>query len=249
MSSTSETGHAKNVANLKTLNGYLASLGAKYNPTKKSIQLPRLQTLHTDAEKALTTIQDAFPLFTAAVDEQEAIFKPLDKLVTRVVRAYKSAVDNPAEAETAISLQKKINGKGKKANPKKEPVEGEPDPISTSQLSYDNRQANFQLLVKTVAANPDYKPNEPELQAAALQALADELKQKTEAVDAVTVPLINGRISRNELLYHSQTGLYPTVVNAVKDYIISVYGAGSPQIKYINTLKFKEIKSGKRKKK
>ena len=241
MASNSETGHAKNVANLKTLNGYLASLGAKYNPTKKSITLPRLQAMHKDADKALTDIQDALPAFSAAVDAQEAVFKPLDKLVTRMVRAYKAAIENPAEAETAIALQKKINGQGKKADPKKEPAEGE-DPISTSQLSYDNRQANFQLLVKTMAANPNYLPNETELQISTLQALADELKQKTEAVDATSAPLINGRIARNSILYKSQTGLLPDVLKAVKDYIISVYGAGSPEIKYINTLKFKGIK-------
>lgn len=241
MASNSETGHAKNVANLKTLNGYLASLGAKYNPTKKSITLPRLQAMHTDADKALTDIQDALPAFSAAVDAQEAVFKPLDKLVTRMVRAYKAAIENPAEAETAIALQKKINGQGKKSDPKKEAAEGE-DPISTSQLSYDNRQANFQLLVKTMAANPNYQPNETELQISTLQALADELKQKTEAVDATSAPLINGRIARNSILYKSQTGLLPDVLKAVKDYIISVYGAGSPEIKYINTLKFKGIK-------
>ena len=242
MSSKSETGHAKNVANFKTLNGYLASLGAQYNPTKSSIVLTQLQVMQSNAEKALADIQDAFPGFSAAVDEQEAIFKPLDKLVTRMVRAYKAAVDNPAEAETAISLQKKINGKTKKVNPKQEPKEGEEDPISTSQLSYDNRQANFQLLVKTMAANPDYKPNETELQITTLQALATQLKQKTEAVDTTSAPLINGRIARNQLLYHPQTGLLPTVVKGIKDYVISVFGAGSPQSKYINTLKFKGIR-------
>jgi hypothetical protein len=245
MASNSETGHAKNVANLKTLNVYLASLGAKYNPTKKSITLAQLQTLHTNADQSLTAIQDAFPFFTAAVDDQEAAFKPLDKLVTRVIRAYKASVDNPAEAETAISLQKEIRVGGKKKDPKKEPAEGEADPISDSQLSYDNRQANFQLLVKTVAANPDYKPNEPELQATALQAYADDLRQKTEAVDGVATPIINGRINRNEVLYHPTTGLYPTVITAVKNYIISVFGAGSPQIRYINTLKFTGIKKKK----
>ena len=147
MASTSKTGHTKNVSNLKTLNVYPGSPGAQYNPTKNAIVLARLQALHTNAGKALAGIRNAFPTFAAAVDEQEALFKPLNKLVSRVVRAYRAAVDNPAEAETAISLQKKINGKGKKTNPRQEPKEGE-DPISTSQLSYDNRQANFKLPVK-----------------------------------------------------------------------------------------------------
>ncbi len=237
MASTSETGHTRNVAQLNSLNVYLASLGTRYNPSKESITLPRLQTTYNEASQALGAIQDAFPVFSAAVDDQEAAFKPLNKLVTRMVRAYKAAIDNPAEAATVINLQKKIAGTGKKADPRKELQTGE-DPISTSQLSYDNRQANFQLLVKTMAANPDYVPNETDLQIINLQTVADQLKQVTEAVDVVAAPLINGRITRNTVLYHPKDGFVPTRIKNVKDYIISVFGAGSPQIRYINTLKF-----------
>ena len=60
MSSKSETGHTKNMFNLKTLNGYLALLGAQYNPTKNSIVLAQLQALHTNAKKALSDIQTLF---------------------------------------------------------------------------------------------------------------------------------------------------------------------------------------------
>lgn len=239
MSSKSETGHTKNVANLKTLNTYLGTLNAKYNPTNPVIALAALNALHINADNSLSLIQDAQPAFAAAVDAQQAAFKPLNKLVTRLVRAYKAAIKNPAEAETIIGLQKKINGKPKKINPKTEPKEGEEDPVSTSQLSYDNRQANFQLLVKTMAANSSYKPNETELQVATIQVYADELKLTTEAVDATYAPIVNSRIDRNTILYHNETGMIPVVVPAIKDYIISVYGANSPQIKYIYTLKFK----------
>ena len=117
MASTSETGHTKNVSNLKSLNGYPGSPGTQYNPTKNSTVLARLQALHTNAGKAPADIRNAFPTFAAAVDEQEALFKPLNKLVSRVVRAYRAAVDNPAEAETAISLQKKLTEKAKKQIP------------------------------------------------------------------------------------------------------------------------------------
>lgn len=241
MASTSETGHTKNVANIKTLNGYLGSLGAQYNPSKMAIQLPQLQLVHTAAENSLTTIQNAFPFYYAAVDAQEASFAPLDKLVTRLVRAYKSAIENPAEAETVISLQKLISGRNKKKpDPEQEPKDGK-DPISESKRSYDNRHANFQALIKTMAANPNYKPNEPELQIVTLQTYADELKTKTEAVDAVATPIINGRIARNKILYVDKSGFVPATLNAIKDYVISVFGANSPQIKYINTLKFKRI--------
>jgi hypothetical protein len=239
MASKSETGHTKNVANLKTLNGYLASLGAQYNPSKKAIQLPQLTQVQTDAENALAAIQDAFPAYYAAVDAQEAAYAPLSKLVTRLVRAYKSAIDNPAEAQTVISLQKLISGGGKKRpKPEEEPTDGK-DPISDSKKSYDNRHTNFLSLIKTMAANPNYSPNETELQIATLQTYATELKTKTEAVDAVTTPIINGRIVRNKILYADNTGFIPATINAVKNYIISVFGASSPQIRHINTLKFR----------
>jgi hypothetical protein len=239
MASTSETGHTKNVANLKTLNGYLTSLGVAYNPSKKAIQLPQLSQLHIDAEKAQDAIQDAFPPYYAAVDAQEAAYAPLSKLVTRLVRAYKSAIDNPAEAATLISLQKLISGNNKRRpKPEDEPINGK-DPISISKKSYDNRHSNFQALIKTMAANSNYNPNEPELQIPSLQTYANELKSKTEAVDVVAAPIINGRIARNKILYADKTGFLPTILAAIKDYIISVFGAGSPQIKYINTLKFR----------
>lgn len=239
MASNSETGHTKNVANLKTLNGYLASLGADYNPSKKAIQLPQLNQLHTEAEKSLATIQDAFPAYYAAVDAQEAAYAPLSKLVTRLVRAYKSVIDNPAEAQTVISLQKLISGDSKKKpKPEDEPADGK-DPISISKKSYDNRHTNFQSLIKTMAAHPNYNPNESELQIANLQTYAGELKTKTEAVDAVATPIINGRIARNKILYADNTGFLPATLSAIKNYVISVFGANSPQIRYINTLKFR----------
>lgn len=240
MASKSETGHTKNVANLKTLNTYLASLGAKYNPSKKAIQLPQLQQLHQDADGSLSVIRDAFPAYYSAVDAQEAAYAPLDKLVTRLVRAYKSAIEDPAEAKTVVSLQKLISGEGgskKKPNPEDEPANGK-DPISDSKRSYDNRQANFHSLVKTMAANPAYKPNEVELQITTIQAYADDLLAKTEAVDAVSSPIVNGRIARNKILYNEKTGFVPVTLKAIKDYVISVFGAGSPEIRYINTLKF-----------
>ena len=92
-----------------------------------------------------------------------------------------------------------------------------------------------------MAANANYKPNETELQIVTVQAYADELKAKTEAVDAVATPIINGRIARNKILYADKSGFVPATLNAIKDYVISVFGANSPQIKYINTLKFKRI--------
>lgn len=42
MRSTSETGHAKNVANFDELISYAIGYGADYNPSKEAIQIPGL---------------------------------------------------------------------------------------------------------------------------------------------------------------------------------------------------------------
>jgi hypothetical protein len=45
MASTSETGHAKNVANFEDLISFVTGYGATYNPTKVPIKLASLTTL------------------------------------------------------------------------------------------------------------------------------------------------------------------------------------------------------------
>ena len=45
MASTTETGHAKNVANFEDLISFVTGYGATYNPTKVPIKLASLTTL------------------------------------------------------------------------------------------------------------------------------------------------------------------------------------------------------------
>ncbi|HQW16595.1 MAG: hypothetical protein JNK36_01820 [Bacteroidia bacterium] len=47
MASTSETGHAKNVANLEDMISFCTDYGGTYNPSKAATQIPLLNTLRT----------------------------------------------------------------------------------------------------------------------------------------------------------------------------------------------------------
>ena len=53
MASTSETGHAKNVANFQDLIEFVTGYGATYNPSKNSLKLPQLISLKASAEGTL----------------------------------------------------------------------------------------------------------------------------------------------------------------------------------------------------
>lgn len=56
MASTSETGHAKNVANFQDLIEFVTGYGISYNPSKNSLKLPQLIALKASAEGNLADI-------------------------------------------------------------------------------------------------------------------------------------------------------------------------------------------------
>jgi hypothetical protein len=109
--------------------------------------------------------------------------------------------------------------------------------ISASQLSYDNRLDNFDKLIKLLASEAEYSPNEADITIEALTSLYNDLYAKNTAVISATVPLNNARISRGQFLYAPLTGVVDISVD-VKMYIKSVFGATSPQYKAISGLLF-----------
>ena len=241
----SETGHVKNVANLKTLITYLESLGPAYNPSQDSQKIDALKQLATTAEAGIAALTNAQPAYAVAVDNQETEYGTLAKLATKVSNAFAAVAESENHTQSVKSLKQAITGgktKGKGgANAAKAAADGTPPPEgrSDSQQSYDYRLDNFQQLIKMVEANPKYKPNEAELTINSLTAKAAALDTATKAVDTAAAPVVNARIIRDKALYSDKTGVLD-VVKGVKSYLRSVYNATSPQMKYINQLKFRK---------
>lgn len=82
MASTSETGHAKNVANFEELLSYCTGYGTAYNPTKPGITLTALNAKRTEAVNGLAVLNSALPALANAVNAREIMFEPLKKRVT-----------------------------------------------------------------------------------------------------------------------------------------------------------------------
>lgn len=246
MASTSETGHAKVVANLDELISFVTGYGATYNPSKPTLKLSALQTLATTAKASINAVNAAFPAYSNAVAAREAAFAPLNKLTTRVLNALKATDTTTQVDDSAVTIARKIQGK--RATPKKTDeeikslsAEGKVvSEISTSQMSYDSRLDNFDKLIKLLASVPLYAPNEAELKVTALTAVYNDLKAKNTAVINATIPLSNARISRNNVLYKPNIGVIDIAIDT-KTYIKSVFGASSPQYKQISKLAFKSV--------
>ena len=243
MASTSETGHAKNVANFDELISFVTGYRETYNPSKATIKLDALKALSDHAKTSINAVSSMEPAYKSAVAAREVVFIPLSKLTTRIMNSIKATDTTVQVDENARTLVRKIQGvratakktedeKKALAEKGKEVVE-----ISTSQMSYDSRLDNFFKLIQLLSSVPEYNPNETELKIEHLNTILDDLKAKNAAVVESYIPLSNARISRNNLLYKENTGLYDVALD-VKNYIKSVFGATSPQYKQVSKIKF-----------
>jgi hypothetical protein len=243
MASTSETGHAKNVANFEALISFCTAYGTTYNPSKATIKLAALNTLLASAKTTLTTVNTALPPYNNALNAREIAFSPLSKLVTRIINALAASNVTKQVINDAKTIARKIQGKraGEKLpeipdNPNT-PEDESQKSNSTSQMSYDNRVENFEKLIQLLTAQTGYAPNETDLKVTTLTTLLADLRAKNTAAITGLAPLSNARIARNATLYTVGTGLVDVAAD-VKKYVKSVYGATAPQYKQISGLKF-----------
>ena len=240
MASTTETGHAKNVAHFDTWINFCTGYGEAFNPSKESIKLASLNKLHDDAHAVLDSVKAAKTVFDNATNDRETTFAPLKKLATKV-NALAATDASKLTLDDASSINFKIQGRrnGKKVAvvAAKDGTPAEPAGISVSQQSFDTLVDNFAKLTQTVAAEAHYRPNESELQVSALNGLLADLRARNKTVLAAITALSNARISRDTLLYAENTGLYD-ISQSVKQYLKSLFGATSAQYRQVSGIKF-----------
>ena len=239
MASTSETGHAKNVATFEGIISFAKGLGAKYNPAKDSLKIAALESLHKNAKEALNATKTAQATFNNATNKRAATFKSLNIFSTRLMAT--ASVFLPKEAVADLkTINRKIQGT-RATQPAEKPANGQPAPndknISTAQLSYDSLLDHFEKITETLNSHPDYKPNEPELTINGLKAKLTEMRQaNSNVIDAYT-GWSNARIQRDDVIYNALTGLVAAAAD-VKNYIKGAFGFKSPQYKQVSGIQF-----------
>lgn len=240
MASTSEVGHAKNIANLNILNTNIIALGAIYNPSNPKLLLTNLQSIYTTSLSQQANVNNLVAPYSIAVDAREAIFKPLNRELTKLRKAYK-ATDGvtPVQLEDFMTIIRKLKGEKKsKDKPTTNPKE-EQETHSVSQMSYDQRTNTMDLLIALLQNTPNYNPNETEYKVVTYQAKKASMLQATQAVADTFVPLNNARSIRNSTLYNSEDNLVD-IANKAKDYLFTILDTSSAQYKAISKIKFKK---------
>lgn len=242
MASTSEVGHAKNVANFQDLIEFVTGYGATYNPSKSSLKLAQLVALKATAETKLTDVISKNTNYNNKVNERMVAFSNLKSLSTRLVNALQTTDATTQTINDAKTFNRKMQGK--KASASQTPTDPNapaPSTISTSQQSYDQLIQHLTGLKSVLEEEPSYTPNETELQVATIDAKIADLTAKNTAVSTAYTNISNSRISRNETLYTSDNGIFETA-SEVKKYIKSVFGASSPQYNQVSGIKFSKPK-------
>ena len=243
MATNSDINHAKNVTNFETLISVVVSLGATYNPSKNSLKLPALQTLHSAATDSMTALKNAESATATAVDTRELAFKSIGSLFTRINNALKASNSTVQADDTAKSIFRKLHGKRASAKLTEEQkaillAEGkEVNQNSNSQMGYDDRVENFESLISFLQTVPEYNPNEEELKITTLQALLSDLKAKNISVMQNRIAEDTVRGLRKSVQNTPLTGLVD-IANDVKSYIKSVFGVNSTQYKLVSKLRF-----------
>jgi prophage DNA circulation protein len=241
MSSTSESSHAKNVANFESLISFCITYGTIYNPSKNALTLPQLKALHTAAIHCLQNTKTYKTAFDNATNMRVIAFKDLKPFATKLINALAASGAGKLVVQDARIVNRKIRGdKAKKITTTTANAAESSKAISTSQLSYDNKIEHLAALMEIVTQQPSYKPNEAELKVAALKTKLNNLKKTNTNLKNAYTNWSNARIQRDVVLYHSTNGLVQTAAE-VKKYLKSVYGTSSQQFKQASAISFETI--------
>ena len=238
MASVSETGHAKNVANLQDLISFVTGYGATYNPTKNALKLPQLTALATASQTSLADVVTKNTTFNNKVNERVVAFSSLKSLSTRLINALQTTDATTEKVADAKLFNKKLQGiRAKAVTTPPDPNAPAPTTISTSQQSYDQQIQHLAGIISVLQSETTYAPNENDLKIVTLTAKQTDLTAKNNAVATAYTNVSNSRISRDTNLYAPTTGLFD-IATEVKKYIKSVYGATSPQFAQVKGIEF-----------
>ncbi len=241
MASTSEKGHAKNIANANLLNTHIIELGDVYNPNNPKLLLANLQTIYTDSFSQQATVNNLVAPYSVAVDNREIIFAPISKKITKLRKVYKATegITN-IQLEDFMTIARKLKGIRKVNHSQTTDATEEKKQYSTSQMSYDQRTNNMDMLISLLQNTPNYNPNETEYKVTTLQAERLRMLQATQQVANTFIPLNNARAIRNNTVYLSENNLVDTF-NKAKDYLFAILDSNSAQYKAISKIRFKKI--------
>jgi hypothetical protein len=241
MSKKNETGHAKNVANMKYLTTAVISLGTRYNPSNPDIYLANLLYMYENAASDQIKVHAAQSPYTTAVAARDQIFTPFLKELTKIRKALITSQDiTPQITAGLMTLLRKYRGVRKVPKPKTDDPEILAKYHSVSQTSYDLRTDTLQRIIAYLENIPTYMPNEDNTKIATLQMTKEAMLNATDAVNIAFVRLNSGRAGRNQTFYLAPINLVK-VGSEARTYALGILDKNQPEYNLFNSITFKRM--------
>jgi hypothetical protein len=221
--------------------GFCSGFGGKYNPGRQNLRIENLQAQKEAVRLVLETVKETKVHFINEVNERKQVFAQLPALTTRVLRAMDASGTSAERLTSARTLVKSILGKSKNA-PAEAPKEGTPPEGATAKRSslsksYWSRVDAFSQLVKMIASEPRYQPNEPELSLAGLTQKLEELEIMNQRVAQARVQWSNALTQRNNELDDNENSMIGSA-RQVKSYLLSIFGYNSAEYEQVKGIRF-----------
>lgn len=237
-----ETGHARNVANFQELVMVVKTMGSAYNPVAQAIQVPNLEELAKQLQVNLQTVNEKNGVYRDKIYNRQTSYEQMNELAMRIVNTIVGLGLDAKILAQAKSMLAKIRGGGKKK--KTLPTDSSESPAKTnsvSQMSFNQRKNNFDVLIELVSAQANYKPNKDDMQVSSLQAYIDSLEKLNSEANQAEQDLTIARQQRDILLYTETTGAM-TLAQQIKGYVKGDFGVKSAEFERVKGIKFKSIK-------
>ena len=231
--------HVSNLQSFDKVIRICTGLGGTYNPGQQNLQVYAMSTKLNIAQQIWEEMKEAQKAYDNATNNRKQGFRDVLKLSSSVFGMLKACGASPLLLKDALNSKRRIWGAPISKPPA---VDVKPDEAQEdSRPSYGRRYIvvaeYFDNLVKTVASEPRYCPNEPTLQVAGLQQTLASLFSLNKAVMDAEIRLEEARIKRNTVYYIAPESLVDTAV-AVKTYVRSVFGFQSQQHQQMQKLLF-----------
>jgi hypothetical protein len=230
---------ANQVENFEKLIVFCNTQSAVYKPSKVSIQLAALTTLLTQAQQSLKAADVARMQYENAINARQPLFASLPRLTSRMVDALRASGASAEVVQDAVTIKSRFKSGTKRLLTPAAETAPATEPVyryGLSQLDFASKIENFERLVNRVSAEVLYKPNEADLKATALTALAQQVRTTNRNVINTYMAMKDTNRLLNVVLFNN-SGLFENA-QLVKAYVRSVFGKSSQQGKDVAQLEF-----------
>lgn len=229
------------------LENFCKGFKSSYNPGRATLKIEALNAKKLEGTNAINKPIAAKTDHDDSINQRKQLFATLPKVAASIMRVLEASGVSAEKLADARGYVKQMRGRSgsKKTVMAESPATGATPaaaapaskPCSKQQLAYVSKADWLAKLISAIATEPQYAPNEENLQVSSVSAYHQSLTDSIKRVSEKQVALNNARIEKNQILYYDENSLC-NVGRAVKKYVRGIYGPQSEHYTQLSKIRF-----------